>query len=36
MNDMTKDMREKTVIVLLSVIAELVLKKRNFRRSPRH
>lgn len=36
MSDMTKDMREKTVIVLLSVIAELVLKKRNLRRSPRH
>lgn len=28
MNDNTKDMREKT-IVLLSLIAELVLKKRN-------
>lgn len=29
MNDNTKDMREKTITGLLSVIAESVLKKRN-------
>ena len=29
MNDMTKDMREKTVTVLLCLMVELVLKKRN-------
>ena len=36
MNDMTKDMREKTVTVLLSMISEVVLKKRNCCRSPCH
>ena len=36
MNDMTKDRREKTVTVLLSMILELVLKKRNCSRSLRH
>ena len=36
MNDMTKDRREKTVTVLLSMILELVLKKRNCCRSLRH
>lgn len=29
MNDYTKDTREKNIIVLLSVIADLVLKKRS-------